>query len=174
MYAGHFATALALKASQPRVPSWALLLGTGVLDLAFGVLFTLGVEGAAPDYVQSHVLVIPWSHSLLGAAVLATLFALALRKRVPGAAAVLMAAVLSHWVLDVAVHPADIQWWPNAGAAFGYRPVFGSVSGWFETVVVLGGLGFYAWRARTSRAFGRHWGWACAVIGGLWALGLAA
>ena len=36
MYAGHFAAGLALKAKQPLAPTWALLLGTGFLDVLFG------------------------------------------------------------------------------------------------------------------------------------------
>lgn len=174
MYAGHFAAALALKAAQPRVPSWALLLGTGLPDLAFGTLFMAGVEGAAPDYARSHLLVIPWSHSLLGAGLLAAAFALALRRRMPGAMPVLAAVVLSHWLLDVAIHAPDMRWWPGPGVAFGYRPLFGPVSGWLETGLVLAGLGFYVFRARSHPDFGRHWGWVCVVVGGLWALGLAA
>lgn len=173
MYAGHFATALALKAARPRVPSWTLLLGGGLLDVAFGVLAIAGVEGGAPDYAQSHRLEIPWSHSLLGAGVLALGFALVMRRWAPGAAWVLFAAVLSHWALDVAVHPADMRLWPGS-PAFGFRGIFGPVSGWFETLLVLAALAFYAARARHRKDFGGRWGWACAVIAGLWALGLAA
>lgn len=173
MYAGHFATALALKAARPRVPTGPLLLGAGLLDVAFGALVIAGVEGAAPDYARSHRLDIAWSHSLLGAAVLALCFALALRRWASGGAALLVAAVLSHWLLDVAVHPADIRLWPGS-AAFGFRGTFGPVSGWFETVLVLATLAFYAARARRRADFGGRWAWVCAVIAGLWALGLAA
>ncbi|MEI6640921.1 MAG: hypothetical protein WCL10_02720 [Novosphingobium sp.] len=174
MYAGHFATALALKAARPSVPTWTVLLGSGLLDVAFGALVIAGVEGGAPDYAQSHRLLIPWSHSLLGAVVLAGLYALALRKRAPGAGPVLFAAVLSHWLLDLAVHPADMQLWPGDARAYGFVRLFGPVSGWFETALVLAALGYYAWRARHSAAFGRHWAGACTVVAALWMLGLAA
>lgn len=174
MYAGHFAVALGMKATQPRVPTWTLLLGTGLLDLAFGVLYVFGLEGAEPDHARSHLLVIPWTHSLLGAVLLAAAFAMLLRTRAPGAATLLFAVVLSHWLLDVMIHAPDMRWWPGPGPAFGYRQLFGGVSGWLETGLVLAGLGFYAFRARASEDFGRHWGWVCAVVGGLWALGLAA
>jgi hypothetical protein len=37
MYACHFATGLALKATQPKAPTWALLLGAGMLDVLFPI-----------------------------------------------------------------------------------------------------------------------------------------
>src|SRR5207245_2720535 len=48
MYAGHFAAALALKARQPRAPTWGLLVGVAVLDLLFGVFVLLGIERVTP------------------------------------------------------------------------------------------------------------------------------
>lgn len=173
MYAGHFATALMIKATRPRASTAALLVGTGLLDLAFGVLVIAGVEGAAPDYDRSHRLVIPWSHSLLGAVLLAALFAAVMRSRTAGWSAAFV-AVLSHWLLDVAVHRADMPIWPWGGPALGLFRWMGPVSGWFETLVVVLALALYAIRARRSAAFGRNWSLACATVCGLWALGLAA
>jgi hypothetical protein len=42
MYAGHFAAALAIKAKEPLAPAWAVLLGTGFLDVLFGVFVLFG------------------------------------------------------------------------------------------------------------------------------------
>ena len=47
MYAGHFAAGLAMKAKQPSAPTWALLLGTGLLDVLFGIFVMLGIERVA-------------------------------------------------------------------------------------------------------------------------------
>jgi hypothetical protein len=33
MYVGHFAAGLAIKAREPTVPTWALLVGVGLLDI---------------------------------------------------------------------------------------------------------------------------------------------
>ncbi len=44
MYAGHFAAGLAIKAAEPRAPTWALLLAVGLLDALFGIFVLLGVE----------------------------------------------------------------------------------------------------------------------------------
>ena len=68
MYAGHLAAGMAMKAKEPRAPTWALLLGVGVLDLLFGVFVPLGVErttvtpGVPPGFRLDFI---DWSHSLV-------------------------------------------------------------------------------------------------------------
>ncbi|MGZ3430155.1 MAG: hypothetical protein ACXVCV_26065, partial [Polyangia bacterium] len=67
MYAGHIASALAMKAKEPRAPTWALVLGVGVLDVLFGIFVPLGIERATltPDVSPGFRLdFIDWSHSL--------------------------------------------------------------------------------------------------------------
>lgn len=174
MYAGHFAAGLALKAARPRTPTWMLLLGAGLLDIAFGILVAIGVEGAAPDYARSHILIIPWSHSLLGAMILGGFYALVLGRWARGAMLVLFTAVLSHWALDVFVHEPDMSWWPGPGATFGFAGQFGPVSGWFETLLVVLMVGVYAFFARTNPLHGRRWRMVASTIALLWTLGLAA
>gem|GEM_PF-5681646 len=39
MYAGHFAAAYAIKAREPKVPTWALLVGVVALDLGSTIPF---------------------------------------------------------------------------------------------------------------------------------------
>jgi hypothetical protein len=46
MYVGHFAAGLAIKASEPRAPTWALLVGVGLLDILFGPFVLVGIERA--------------------------------------------------------------------------------------------------------------------------------
>ena len=53
MYAGHFATALVLKAKVPEAPTWGILLGVGVLDLLFGPFVLLGFESVTLTPGQS-------------------------------------------------------------------------------------------------------------------------
>ena len=68
MYVGHFAAALAIKAHEPRAPTWALLVGVGLLDLLFGPLVLAGIEratltpGVSPGFSLDYI---DWSHSLL-------------------------------------------------------------------------------------------------------------
>ena len=78
MYAGHIASALAMKAKEPRAPTWALVLGVGVLDVLFGIFVPLGIEratltpGVAPGFRLDFI---DWSHSLAMSLVWAALFA---------------------------------------------------------------------------------------------------
>ncbi|MGD8357253.1 MAG: hypothetical protein PVG42_04280, partial [Lysobacterales bacterium] len=77
MYAGHFAAAVVLRAREPRVPFWAILLGVGLLDLLFGPFVLLGIEHVTvtPDVPPGFSLdYIDWSHSLLMSLVWSLLF----------------------------------------------------------------------------------------------------
>jgi hypothetical protein len=63
MYVGHFAAGLAIKAREPRAPTWALLVGVGLLDILFGPFVLAGIEratvtpsispGFSLDYIDS-------------------------------------------------------------------------------------------------------------------------
>lgn len=46
MYAGHFAAALYLHTAVPRAPSAGLPLGTGLIDILFGIFLLFGIESA--------------------------------------------------------------------------------------------------------------------------------
>ena len=80
MFLGHFATGLAARPLAPRVPLPALLAAPQVLDLIWPVLVGAGVERAhlEPGHLDASPLVLehmPWSHSLLMAAVWGALVA---------------------------------------------------------------------------------------------------
>lgn len=68
MYAGHFASALAIKARYPKTPTWIPLLGVGLLDILFGPFVLMGWErvtmtpGVSPGFRLDYI---DWSHSLL-------------------------------------------------------------------------------------------------------------
>jgi membrane-bound metal-dependent hydrolase YbcI (DUF457 family) len=164
MYAGHFASALVLKTIKPETPTWALVAGCGLLDLLFGVLVAFGIEGAMPDYQNSHRLNIPWSHSLLMAMVLGTAFAALFHRRGRVVMVVLFTAVISHWVLDVLIHRPDMQLWPQSATQLGFFKFFGPVSGWAETTIVVISTSIYAIRARVATDYGGHWATMCGFI----------
>ena len=44
MMAGHFAAAAAMKARQPRVPTWAFVVGVQLCDILFAVFVAAGIE----------------------------------------------------------------------------------------------------------------------------------
>lgn len=117
MIAGHFGAAAAVKAYQPRVPLWSLMLATVWLDVVFVPLFLAGVEtvdDAPGGGYGGAVIHADWTHSLLGAIVLSGLFGL-VAARFWGRAAglVLAGTAFSHWVLDLLVHRADLPLLPG-------------------------------------------------------------
>jgi membrane-bound metal-dependent hydrolase YbcI (DUF457 family) len=135
------------------------MLATVWLDVVFVPLFLTGVEpidpvpGTGGGYGQV-VIHADYTHSLVGALVLAAAFGLVAALpwgRHVGAA--LGAVAFSHWLLDLPMHRADMPLWPHAGAGvprlgFGLwrLPV---ASAGLELALVLVGTYVY-WRAATD------------------------
>jgi hypothetical protein len=107
----------AAKPVAPKAPLWSLLIASQVSDLlCFGFsavgLETLGVShtdlsrGVQVEVPAS----VPWSHGLLMSIVWALLVAgiAYLISRNARTSGVLGLVVLSHWVLDLIVHPPDL------------------------------------------------------------------
>ena len=122
MVAGHFGFAAGVKGVETSAPLWALMLATVWLDVVFVPLYAAGVETIVP-LAGTHggygngIIHADYTHSLVGAAVLAVLFGLAAAlpwgRRV---GIVLGAMVFSHWLLDLIVHRGDMPVLPaNAG-----------------------------------------------------------
>ncbi|MGH7741112.1 MAG: hypothetical protein ACRENS_03730 [Candidatus Eiseniibacteriota bacterium] len=167
MYAGHFAAGLALKARQPKAPTWALLAGTGLLDILFGPFVALGIERATltPGHSPGFRLdFIDWSHSLLMALVWSFAYAMVFWKRGRDIAALLGFAVFSHFLLDLPMHPRDLALWPGSSIHLGFGLWHTPYWWWIELGCVVAGCGDYWARARQLRTFGRHAAWACLVV----------
>jgi len=126
VFLGHFALAFAAKRAAPAASLGTLVLAAQFLDVLWPVFVLAGIERfeIAPgitavtplDFVSY-----PYSHSLLTSAVWAGLFGgiyLALRRNT-GAALVLAALVLSHWLLDAASHRPDMPLAPGGGTRVG-------------------------------------------------------
>ncbi len=122
MTTGHFGLAAAVKSTAPKVPLWALMLSTYLMDFVFIFLVAFGLELFAPidpshpayGQVSIHAY---YSHSLVGALLIALvaglLAAWAWGRR---AGVVIGAVVFSHWILDLIVHRPDLPILPgNAG-----------------------------------------------------------
>jgi hypothetical protein len=126
VFIGHFALAFAAKRAAPAASLGTLVLAAQFLDGLWPVFVLAGIERVeiAPgitavtplDFVSY-----PYSHSLLATAVWAGLFGgtyLAVRRN-SGAALVLAALVLSHWLLDAASHRPDMPLVPGGGTRVG-------------------------------------------------------
>lgn len=158
MNAGHYGLAAIVKAREPQVPLWALMLSTQLLDVGFLLLFVAGIEGfrTLPGTAGGYgkfVFSADYTHSLAGALAIsaAALVAAGLAwGRRNGL--IIGAVVFSHWILDLLVHHADLPILPgNLGnlPRLGLRLwAFPAVSFFIELALVLAGAYLY-YRAAT-------------------------
>ena len=189
MIAGHFGFATAVKAREPSVPLWLLLLGCQWLDVLFVPLLLAGVErleplaGTKPGTYGAAVIYADYTHSLVGALLLSSLFgALAAWRYGRRAGIVAGLVAFSHWVFDLPMHRADLPLLPgNAGnlprLGFGLWQ-YPAASAGLELVLVLVGSLLY-WRAAVGVAHAdaalvrrAHTCGAVALVTGLATLGL--
>jgi hypothetical protein len=156
VFLGHFAAALAAKKLTPYTSLGTLLLSAQLLDLIWPTLVLRGIErvGIAPGKTAVTPLdfvTYPWSHSLLMAAIWALLFAgsYVFIRRYPRGAIVVLALVLSHWVLDFITHRPDLPLLPWGGPRVGLG-LWHSVP---ATIIVEGlmfALGLYLYKVNTE------------------------
>ncbi len=74
MFAGHFGLVTAVKAKAPKVPLWALMLSTQLLDVIFVPLLLSGAETLEPVAGEGYggsLIHADYTHSLAGALLLA-------------------------------------------------------------------------------------------------------
>jgi membrane-bound metal-dependent hydrolase YbcI (DUF457 family) len=146
MLVGHFAVGLAGKRMEPALSLGTLVFAAMLADVLAFALVAVGVERfrVASD-VQRNRLIgenIVYSHSLLmdilwGALLAAAYF---LWRRNARGALILLAAVVSHWVLDVISHRPDMRLAPGVPGAFGLG-LWNSIP---ATLIVEGGLWLFA------------------------------
>ncbi len=125
MFVGHLAVALVSKRAAPAVNLGWLMAGVTALDLVWPVFVLAGIEhvrvvqGATaftPLVFDSY----PWSHSLVMSVIWGlALVAVARSRHVTAPAWLLVALVVSHWVLDFASHAPDMPLWPGPSPRFG-------------------------------------------------------
>ncbi len=167
MTAGHFGLAAGVKAPAPRVPLWALMFSTYLLDVVFIILVGAGVENFGPlvpgqpaGYGEVAIQAL-YSHSLVGAAFIALIAGLLARQAWGERAGVVIGAVvMSHWFLDLLVHRPDMPILPgNAGGL----PLLGFglwnyplLSAAIELVLALGGTYLYYQSAQAYLATSRN------------------
>lgn len=131
MFIGHYGVALALKRAEPRLSLGTLFVAVQLVDLLWGFTILLEWERAriAPGWTAAtplQFLYYPLTHSLL-AGVLWGLAAAAAYYSWPTrnthhharAAAIVGAAVVSHWLLDLIVHVPDLPLASDAGPKLG-------------------------------------------------------
>lgn len=164
MFIGHFAPAF-VAATRPGTAGLGTLFVAGQLvDIGFAALLVPGIEAmrivpgiTAMNPMDLHHM--PYTHSLLGTAVWAALFGLAVWLATKRKAAAIGAAlvVLSHWFVDLIVHIPDLTLFgapPKIGLGLWNHP---AVAMPLEIAFVGGALLYYARRTRSTAGDRRLW-----------------
>src|SRR5215468_1797686 len=114
MIAGHFGFAAGVKAAEPQIPLWALMLATVWLDIVFVPLLLAGIETLEPvagthGGYGANIIHADYTHSLVGALILSAIFGLAAAPRWGRRSALVLGAIaFSHWLLDIPLHRGDM------------------------------------------------------------------
>lgn len=150
MYVGHFAAALVIQSRSEKTPLVPALVATGFVDYLYSAFVALGIEKTS----NGHFLFIGWSHSVLMGLVWSMLFALLFYRQGPRVMLTLGVIVMSHTLLDMVVHEADIQLFPYSPIHFGLGlPI---QAGWaVELIFTLGCLLLYFRANNPKQPFNR-------------------
>jgi len=126
MFVGHLALGLAAKRAAPLVNLGWLIAGVTALDLVWPAFVLAGIERVriVPGATAFTPLVFdsyPWTHSLVTSFLWGgVLVGLARQFGVPRSSWLLLVGlVVSHWVLDVVSHAADVPLWPGPSPRLG-------------------------------------------------------
>ena len=116
----HAAAALVVKRRYPAVPMVFILLAVQAVELLWVALNLIGVEITTTDQVvrsvqNIHLAEMPWSHSLLTTVVFAAVAWAAVRFgfKKPNIAIAVALGIVSHLLLDLVTHDADIAFAPG-------------------------------------------------------------
>jgi hypothetical protein len=153
MFVGHYAPSFGLRRTG-GVPLWVLFLAVQFVDVLWAFLIIAGVEKVRiiEGFTAASPLdlyYMPYTHSLTAsigwAVIVGWLGSLAWGRR---GGVVLGLCVISHWVLDLPVHVADLPLWGNelkVGFGLWNHPVAAFV---LEAGVLFIGVAIYARHAR--------------------------
>jgi membrane-bound metal-dependent hydrolase YbcI (DUF457 family) len=165
VFIGHYGPSFACKAWKPAIPLWVLFLAVQLVDIVWSVLVLLGVEKVriVPGFTAANPLdlyYMPYTHSLPGTAFWSVGAAIGYRVIAPAqkwsAAAIVGAAVFSHWILDLVVHRPDLPLYDDA-----YKVGFGlwdypTTAFILEIALLFGGIALYLKTTEAKDAIGRY------------------
>jgi hypothetical protein len=163
MLVGHYGPAFALKSAERTIPLWVFFVDVQWMDVLWSGFVALGIERfrIVPGFTATNALdlyYMPFTHSLPGAAVLATILGAVVaafyrlnRARV---FIVLTLAVFSHWLIDLIVHVPDLALWDDS-----YKVGFGLWNYFWlalalEFGVLIAGAWYYARAVPSARPRG--------------------
>jgi hypothetical protein len=165
MFIGHYGPSFAIKAWKKTIPLWILFLAVQLVDIFWSIFVLLGIEKVriVPGITATNpfdLYYMPYTHSLLGAAVWSVIAALAYRllARLDGwlAAAIVGAAVFSHWILDLIVHRPDLPLYADSykvGLGLWNYPALAFA---LEIALLFGGIFLYLRATTPKDTIGRY------------------
>jgi membrane-bound metal-dependent hydrolase YbcI (DUF457 family) len=165
MFVGHYGPSFAAKALKPKIPLWLLFLAVQLVDVFWSIFVILRIEKVriVPGITATNPLdlyYMPYTHSMLAsflwAVGAAALYRATFRREGWMAAAVVGAAVFSHWILDFLVHRPDLPLYDNTlkvGLGLWNYPVLALV---LEVACLFGGMYLYLKATRATRRGGRY------------------
>jgi hypothetical protein len=164
MFVGHYGPAFAVKAAKPSIPLSLLFVAVQLVDVAWAILVLCGIEKVriVPGITATNPLdlyYMPYTHSLLGSLAWAGIAVVAYRLLWRGGgkeAALVGAAVFSHWILDLLVHRPDLAIYDDTvkvGLGLWNDPVLAFV---LEAAILFGGIWLYMLRTLAVTPGGRY------------------
>lgn len=162
MFIGHFAVGFAAKRAAPRASLGTMFVAVSLVDLLWPLFLIAGLERVRIDpgntaFTPLAFTSYPFTHSIPGGLVWAAVLAAVWysRHRHLRGAMVIVAAVMSHWVLDAISHAPDMPVLPD-----GPRVGLGLWNSVPATMIVEGalfaaGLAMYVRATRPRDAVGR-------------------
>lgn len=172
MFIGHFAPALVVAARPKAAGLGTLFVAAQFVDIAFAALLIPGVEAMriVPGITAMNPMDLydmPYTHSLVGAALWAMAFGLAIGLATKRRAAAIGAAfvVVSHWFIDLFVHIPDLTLYgapPKLGFGLWNYPMIAMP---LEGLLIGGSLLYYARLTQAPGGNYRLW-----ILAGLLAL----
>jgi hypothetical protein len=152
MFIGHYGVSFAAKAVRPTLPLWVLFLAVQLVDVFWAIFVLFGIEKVriVPGITATNPLdlyFMPYTHGLISSLLWAVAAALVCRLfpkiNAWGTAAVVGAAVFSHWLLDLIVHRPDLPLYDSSfkvGLGLWNLPLIAFA---LEVVLLVGGMYLY-------------------------------
>jgi len=169
VFVGHFALGFAAKRAAPRTSLAVLFVAAQLADLLWPVFVAIGLEQVRIDpgntaFTPLDFVSYPYSHSLLMLAVWGVMLAAVVVRRTSRRTfALVVALVVSHWVLDWLTHRPDMPLYPGS-ARYGLG-LWNSVPATLTIELALFAIGvwIYAASTRARDAIGR-WSFVAFVV----------
>jgi hypothetical protein len=165
MFIGHYGPSFAGKAWKATVPLWVLFLAVQLVDIIWSILVLLGIEKVrlVPGITATNpfdLYYMPYTHGLPTAILWSVAAAIAYRVLWRGsdwlAAAIVGAAVFSHWILDLLVHRPDLPLYGDSHkVGFGLWN-YPALAFALEIGLLFGGIALYLRATEPHGAIGRY------------------